>query len=223
MMRSFLLVIFSLGLLGRAHSQVSEIDAKLKQLFFQLDVNASQYEIEAEVKKLHPEFRYVAKLDTFRVNDTFFTIDRDPYPYFKLRNTSWASYGADSITLFLQPALVWQSLPSHPVSYRTKSKQLYGHLISLSFYFSDSLKAESAYNSFKDSLVRMLNLPVQSGYYTSNNPVVGGYMSTFEIDFLKTRRNYQRKLVLSINYHPAAYELKLEFQKLTLERERRRR
>lgn len=222
MIRLSFVLLFLFSVIKPARSQVDDTDAKLRGLFFDLDINATHFELAKEVKKkLYREFAYVGMQDTFRLRDTLFTIDHDLFPAFKLRDPKLVPLECDSVILLIQPAFVWEGSADHPSSYRTKPSQLYGHLISLHFFFADSLKVKSAYYHFKDSLCRTLNKQVDSGKWGSEQSE-GGEISTFKIDELQTRYNYKRQLELSTRHYPDSYELMLQFEKLTLVRERRK-
>lgn len=222
-MRCLLLVIiFSFSFLGKVSSQTNNVESTLRQLFFQLDINAAPKYISNEVEtKLQRVFARQTKQDTFRVSDTIISMTADTYPFpsFKLQDLSLIPFHCDSVLLDIQPAVVFQSRPAHATSYRVKPQHLYGHSVSLRFYFSDSIKAESAYRHLTDSLIATLKKPAHSGAFTNQEEIIKGHRTLFEIDRLKKKTNFQRDLAWSINYYPGLVELTLEFRKLTLTRE----
>lgn len=192
------------------------IDNDIKEIFFNLNIDSCQNEIVKEIDN-HKTYKFIfeGKVDTLKLFDTIVLFRENQYvPRFKLYDNKQSIRECDSTFIQLQPTYVEKSVSHRKIDY----ERLYGHRVSILIYFHDSTLATKTYKQLTDSISRLLNKTYSSADFTIDN-IVAGNASIINIDKKNNGYEYERNLETSIRKYDKIYEVKIDFEKLTLTQE----
>jgi len=162
-----------------AQNDSSNVELKLKKLFFNLNVDTCQEQIQADIKSnAYYKFNYKGPVDTIKSGDHKFVLTHDIlYPYYKLENNNQGIVKCDSTIIFLQRVIESRGQSHGKIDY----EKLDGHSVSILMYFSDSLTANYAYKFLVDSISNSFNKEYSVGEVTIDNKT-NGSISFINID-----------------------------------------
>jgi len=214
-----LLVVFTV-LLNQsnlfAQNVSDEMAKKLKDLFYNLNIDSCQNQILKEIdsNKINM-FTYTGKVDTFRHGNYQFISREDLlHPCFRINENYPSNIECDSTFIQLQPAYVARSVSHGKIDY----DRLYGHIVSVLFYFHDSTLATKTYKQLTDSISHLLNRTYSSADFTIDN-IIAGNSSKINIDKKNNGYEYERNLEISIRKYENLFVVDIDYIKLTVIKE----
>ena len=194
----------------------NEIEKDIKNFFFNLNIDSCQNQILKEIDSNKTyRFIYSGKVDTFgHGNYQFISREDLLHPCFKLNDNKQSIVDCDSTFIQLQPAYLGRTVSHVNIDY----ERLYGHRISILMYFHDSTFATTTYKHLTDSISAKLNRTFSSSEFTIDN-IVAGSSSKIIIDKKNNGYEYERNLEISIRKYDKLFEVKIDFEKLTITQE----
>jgi len=190
----------------------TDIDYKLKKLFFGLNIDSCQTKIEKEIVT-NTIYKFKGEeFDTIGANKYKLHLKKITFaPSFKLRNNKQSLVDCDSTLIVLQPVFFYQSTSHGKVDY----EKFYGHSVSIIMHFSDSIKANDSYKNLCDSIATNLGKEAFSGELTVDDIVVGN-STIINIDMKNNGYEYKRDLEISIRKYEKLYVVNIYFSKYTI-------
>lgn len=201
--------IMALFLCVKLNAQ-TEVDSKLKKLFFGLNIDSCQTKIEKEIEN-SKVYKFKGELDSVCSGMVFYVRKNRIFSSYKLENNKQSLVDCDSTLIQLQPVLSFQST-SHG---KVEHERLYGHRVAINMYFSNENKAKKAYKKLAQSIATDLGKKSNTGDTTIDDKIVGN--TTFiNIDQKNKGYEFERNLQISIRKYEELYVVSINFEKLTI-------